>query len=188
MEPEGSLPHSHEPATCPCSEPDEYSCSPIPRLKEQFLYYPTFYVLVFKVVSFCQASPTETLDAPPFSNIHYYYYYYYHVYAEYLQLCTTNCVSRVCSVAVFTICATCNVISLVKYVLYFYIGTFRSMCAVPNMAVFCIMLLLLLSLLLIIYLQNCLTVNWFHVTVVLYCICACSYCSLPLRCKPFFFI
>ena len=30
-----------------------------------------------------------------------------------------------------------NVILPVKYVVYFYINTFRSMCAVPNMAVFC---------------------------------------------------
>ena len=36
---------------------------------------------------------------------------------------------------VFTVCATRNVNSLVKCVLYFYISTFRSMCAVPNVAV-----------------------------------------------------
>ena len=36
-----------------------------------------------------------------------------------------------------TICATCNVISHVKYVLYFYISTFCSMCAMPTMAFFC---------------------------------------------------
>ena len=42
-----------------------------------------------------------------------------------------------CSCSVFTVCATCNVISSVKYVLYFYISTSRSLCAVPNMAVFC---------------------------------------------------
>ena len=51
-----------------------------------------------------------------------------------------NHVSRVYSVAavVFTICATCNVISHVTYVLYFYTGTFRSMCAVQFSAgVYC---------------------------------------------------
>ena len=37
----------------------------------------------------------------------------------------------------FTICATCIVISPVKCILYLYISTFRSMCAVPSMAVFC---------------------------------------------------
>ena len=41
-----------------------------------------------------------------------------------------------CSCSVFTICATRNVISPVKYVLYFYISTFRSRCATPNMDVF----------------------------------------------------
>jgi len=42
-----------------------------------------------------------------------------------------------CSCSVFTVCATCNVISHVKYVLYLYISTPRSLCAVHNMAVFC---------------------------------------------------
>ena len=41
-----------------------------------------------------------------------------------------------CSCSVFTDCATCNVISPVKCVLYCHISTYRSMCAVPNMAVF----------------------------------------------------
>ena len=36
-----------------------------------------------------------------------------------------------------SICATCNIILPMKYVLYYYISTFHSMCAVPNMAVFC---------------------------------------------------
>ena len=46
---------------------------------------------------------------------------------------------KCCSRFVFTVCATLNVISHVKCVLYFYIGTFRSMCvcALVNMAVFC---------------------------------------------------
>jgi hypothetical protein len=35
--------------------------------------------------------------------------------------------------------------------MYFYISTFRSRCAVPNMAVFCSSLLLLLLLLLLIF-------------------------------------
>ena len=41
-----------------------------------------------------------------------------------------------CSCPVSTICATCNVISSLKFVLYFYINTFRSMCAVSNTAPF----------------------------------------------------
>jgi len=55
-----------------------------------------------------------------------------------------NQISRVqcCSCSVFIICATCNVISPVKYVSYFYISTFPSMCAVPNMAIFCTSLIL----------------------------------------------
>jgi hypothetical protein len=56
----------------------------------------------------------------------------------------TNHVSTVyvycCSYSVFTVCATWNVILLVKYVLFFYISTSRSMCAVW------LLLLLLLSL------------------------------------------
>ena len=47
-----------------------------------------------------------------------------------------------CSCPVFTVCATCNVISSVKYVLYFYISTFRSMSAMTNTAVFCSPLIL----------------------------------------------
>ena len=41
------------------------------------------------------------------------------------------------SCSVFTVCATCNVIPAVNYVLYFYISTSRSLCAVANMVVFC---------------------------------------------------
>ena len=43
-----------------------------------------------------------------------------------------------CSFSVFTIGDTCNVISTVKYVLFFYINTLRSVCvcAVFNVAVF----------------------------------------------------
>ena len=46
-----------------------------------------------------------------------------------------------CSCSVSTVCAICNVISPVQYVLYCYISTSCSMCAVPNMAVFCISLI-----------------------------------------------
>jgi hypothetical protein len=41
----------------------------------------------------------------------------------------------VCSV--FTVCVTRNVVSPMKYVLYFYISTFRSLCAVTNTSGFC---------------------------------------------------
>ena len=76
------------------------------------------------------------------SKLRYYYYYYCccrpppppccHLYAWYLQLYTWiqqyfKCIYS-CSCSVFTICATCIVISPVKYVMYFYISTFCSMC------------------------------------------------------------
>jgi hypothetical protein len=57
---------------------------------------------------------------------YYYYYYYYHHHHHHNRMQDinnyipeTNHVSRVCSCSVFTICATCNVISAVQYVLYF---------------------------------------------------------------------
>ena len=59
----------------------------------------------------------------------------------------TNHVSTVHAVAAvpcLQCVATCNVISHVKNVVYFYISTSRSLCAVPNMAVFCSSLFLAL--------------------------------------------
>ena len=68
-----------------------------------------------------------------------YYYICCHLYAWYLQLCTRNkpcfCGIQCCSCSVFTICATCNAISHVQYVLYFCISTFQNACAVPNTVV-----------------------------------------------------
>jgi hypothetical protein len=52
----------------------------------------------------------------------------------------TNHISRAYSVAAvlyLQIGATCNVKSPIMYVLYFYISTSFSVCAVPNMTVFC---------------------------------------------------
>ena len=48
-------------------------------------------------------------------------------------------VYAVMQLSVFTVCATRNVASHVKYVLYLYISTSRSMCAVANMAVFVVL-------------------------------------------------
>ena len=50
------------------------------------------------------------------------------------------------SVAAILLLLFMLLISLVSVLnlLYFYISTFQSMCAVPNMAVFCLLLLLLL--------------------------------------------
>ena len=80
----------------------------------------------------------------PVRRFDYYYYYYYcrhhHLYAGYLQLHTWTkpCFYGIqcCSCFVFTVCATCNVISPMQYVLYLYISASRSMCAVPNMWLF----------------------------------------------------
>ena len=50
----------------------------------------------------------------------------------------TNYVPRECSIAAILLLLFIVLISLVPLLnlLYFYISTFRSMCAVPNMAVF----------------------------------------------------
>ena len=72
---------------------------------------------------------------------HYYYYYFTFMQGIYNHIRAANHVSRAqilsCSCSVFTVCAACNVISHVKYAVYLYISTSRSLRAVPNMAVFC---------------------------------------------------
>ena len=78
---------------------------------------------------------------------YYYYYYYYHhhhhyhhlLYARYLYLYSeTNYVPREYSVAAILLLLFMVLIWLfsVLNLLYFHISTFRSMCAVPKMAVF----------------------------------------------------
>ena len=59
--------------------------------------------------------------------------------AIYTNIPETNYVPREYSVAVILLLLFMVLISLVSVLnlLYFYISTFRSMCAVPNMAVFC---------------------------------------------------
>ena len=56
----------------------------------------------------------------------------------YTYIPETNYVRRECSVAPILLLLFMVLISLVSVLnlLYFYISTFRSMCAVPNMAVF----------------------------------------------------
>ena len=56
----------------------------------------------------------------------------------YTYIPETNCVPREYSVAAILLLLFMVLISLVSVLnlLYFYISTFRSMCAVPNMAVF----------------------------------------------------
>ena len=57
----------------------------------------------------------------------------------YTYIPDTNCVPREYSVAAILLLLFMVLISLVSVfnLLYFYISTFRSMCAVPNRAVFC---------------------------------------------------
>ena len=57
----------------------------------------------------------------------------------YTNIRETNCVPREYSVAAILLLLFMVLISLVPVLnlLYFYISTFRSVCAVPNMAVFC---------------------------------------------------
>ena len=78
MEPESSLPHSQEPATCPCPEPARSSPYPhIPLPEDPFQYYLPIYAWVSLVVSLLQvfppkpcirlSSPLYMLHAPPIS-------------------------------------------------------------------------------------------------------------------------
>ena len=55
MEPEGPLPHSQVPATCPYPESVQSSTYPhIPLPEDISSYYPPIYAWVFQVVSFPQ--------------------------------------------------------------------------------------------------------------------------------------
>jgi len=66
MEPEGPLPFSKAPATCPNSEPDQSSpCPHIPFPEDPYYYLP-IYIWVFQVVSFLSGFPTcIQLSSPP---------------------------------------------------------------------------------------------------------------------------
>ena len=66
---------------------------------------------------------------------YYYYCYYCHHILQYIYsyIRETNHIFysiKCCSCSVFTVCATRNVISPVKYVFYFDISTSRSLCTV----------------------------------------------------------
>ena len=69
MEPEGSLPHSQVPATCPYPEPARSSPYPhIPLPEGPSYYYPPIYPWVSPVVSYPQVSPPKPhtrLSPPP---------------------------------------------------------------------------------------------------------------------------
>jgi len=63
----------------------------------------------------------------------------------YTYIPETNYVRREYRVAAILLLLFMVLISLVSVLnlLYFYISTFRSMCAVPNMAVFCIIIIII---------------------------------------------
>ena len=78
------------------------------------------------------------------NNNNYYYYYYYYIIVSFMQgshthIPGTNHVPRGYIVAAILsflfMVPLCLVPALA--LLFFYVSTFRSMCAVPNMAVFC---------------------------------------------------
>ena len=63
MEPEGSSPHSKQPAICSYPKPDRSSpCPPIQPLEDPFQYYFPFHTLVFYVVSLPQVSPLNACN------------------------------------------------------------------------------------------------------------------------------
>jgi hypothetical protein len=70
MEPEGSLPRSQEPATCPYPEPAQSSsCTPISLPEYPSWYYPPIYAWVSQVVAFPRVSPPKSgmhLSPPPY--------------------------------------------------------------------------------------------------------------------------
>ena len=68
MSPEGSLPHSQVPATCPYPKPPPSSPYPfIPLPEDPTLYYhSSIYAWVLQVESFPQISPTKPYIRPSF--------------------------------------------------------------------------------------------------------------------------
>jgi len=70
MEPEGSLPHSQVPASCPYPDPDQSSpCPHITLPEDPSQYYPPIYAWVFQVASF--PIPTKALYTPLISSSNY---------------------------------------------------------------------------------------------------------------------
>ena len=62
MEPEGSLPHSQEPAICPCPEPDQLSQRPHLNSLISVLILSFHLRLVFRVVSFPRISAPQDYE------------------------------------------------------------------------------------------------------------------------------
>jgi hypothetical protein len=119
------------------------------------LRYPTYNAHA----QYCHLWPVRLYNF--FPHYYYYYYYYYHhylLYAGYLYIYIpeTNNVPREYIVAAILLLLFMVPISPVPAlaVLCSYVSTFRSMCAVPNMAVFCSSLTSLLLLLLLLLLSS----------------------------------
>ena len=85
---------------------------------------PSLFLLLLLLLSLSSSSSSSS--PPP-------------LYGGYLYLYSRDYVPRECSVAAILLLLFMVLISLVSVLnlLYLYISTFRSMCAVPNMAVFC---------------------------------------------------
>ena len=78
----------------------------------------------------------------------------YFMQGIYTYIPETNYVPREYSVAAILLLLFMVLISLVSVLnlLYFYISTFRSMCAVPNMTVFCSFIIIVIIIIIIIIL------------------------------------
>jgi len=74
----------------------------------------------------------------------------------YIYIPETDFVPRQYNVAAILLLLFMVLISLVSLLnlLYFYISTFRSMCAVPNMAVFCIIIIIIIIIIITIFLSK----------------------------------
>jgi hypothetical protein len=59
MEPDGSIPHTQVPTTCPYPEPAQSSPYPPIQLREGPSYYPFIYDWLFQGVSFPQVFPQK---------------------------------------------------------------------------------------------------------------------------------
>ena len=116
----------------------------------------------------------------------------------YTYIPETNYVPREYSVAGILLLLFIVLISLVPVfkLLYFYISTFRIMCAVSNMAFFWSSLTLCFPGMLLTYFLNyfelsfvlsCLLCNccWLTVCIVILCVCVvlCVYCCFYFRCR-----
>jgi len=63
MEPDLSLLHLQDPATCLCPEQDQTNPSPIPLLDNPFQYFPPINALAFEINYFPQVlPPTPSMD------------------------------------------------------------------------------------------------------------------------------